>query len=80
MSRQAIVNIKGNIISTPVVQVQGIEEVLLIGFYEESEIAPFVAQIQEHLPFRLRYASERSGPERSMIDRPMTVRVPQIPA
>eukprot|EP00123_Amoebidium_parasiticum_P022604 comp9105_c0_seq1/m.4274 comp9105_c0_seq1/g.4274 ORF comp9105_c0_seq1/g.4274 comp9105_c0_seq1/m.4274 type:complete len:425 (-) comp9105_c0_seq1:465-1739(-) len=38
--------------------VSELEEVLLIGFYEENEIHPFVSQMQEAVPFRIRYLRE----------------------
>jgi hypothetical protein len=36
-------------------QLPEIEEVLLIGFYEEAEVNPFLAQMQDEVRFRLRY-------------------------
>jgi hypothetical protein len=37
-------------------QLPEIEEVLLIGFYEEAEVNPFLAQMQDEVRFRLRYS------------------------
>ena len=44
--------------AVPSTQVNGIEEALLIGFYEEAEVHPFVTAMQEQFSFRIRYLRE----------------------